>query len=851
MQIWSAHWLKHFAAAPSQSHGFHNFNIEGVSTEFVNPQIATAAGDDPLCFSSVEVAAAIREFNPRSAAPDTCPHRYWPELEPWLSAAISQSIKICVDHGTTPDSWSGSLVVPILKKGKSPFHPGSHRPIQLMKVEAKIFSKLLLKELAQHMVISAQQFAHGSGVGIPLILSQQHLARAADLNQSTAMVFLDIAAAYDSVSHQLLIGVPDDLNAGDHSAEHSADLILQGLIGAGCDLDEARKLQAHLLEYPHHLFTQRVPPRLLRLLRHWIASPWMQLPGVLVHGQSELQPSMEFTQGVRQGDCLSTFLFCIFFDTVLSRLKLFIDEETTPLKFPSAGDRPGALMTTSPPPAHGPQSRVSLLAYADDVLLPMANASPSQLVKDVRLVMQFASELFAKFHLKLNLGRQKTELCLHLTSREAKPILQHLRQDATQLAAEKANAVLTGVLPCITFTRGHIEIVDKYPYLGRWSTSRPDARQDFNVKKALAASSFALYKKVLCSPRFTVFTRLHLFKVLVRCHYTQNTLSYHDIPSRLMASASRAYVVMLKRITTLKITEEFLHVSDSDFLAHIGEPSLEQIMDLRAVSSLPKLCASCNPLVGVALSCVSKSSLWTSWLSSLSRLRDACPDLHGMPAPTPTTFQQWLTMMIPAQPEWKALARRALSPREPAVNPKNIYKVVLWDELERPLLLAGDFGEAPLDADPYFPAGEGLEKPFVCPICEKAFATNRGLSTHKMRQHWLIPPLSLRVRGTQCVACSSQLGTRTRLLGHLQDKLACALFVIAHEEPMELSEYFTSVGELNRQNECYLKRARYPWKLAGTPVSRLLRSTPMMTPAANPMWLSAPILCLAVSGPPC
>mmetsp|Transcript_52972 Transcript_52972/g.119100 ORF Transcript_52972/g.119100 Transcript_52972/m.119100 type:complete len:106 (-) Transcript_52972:155-472(-) len=70
-----------------------------------------------------------------------------------------------------------------------------------------------------------------------------------------------------------------------------------------------------------------------------------------------------------------------------------------------------------------------------------------------------------------------------------------------------------------------------------------------------------------------------------------------------------------------------------------------------------------------------------------------------------------------------------------------------------------------------------------------------------MRQHWLIPPLSLRVRGTQCVACKSQLGTRTRLLGHLQDKLACALFVIAHEEPMELTEYFATVGELNRQND--------------------------------------------------
>eukprot|EP00971_Amphidinium_carterae_P329190 6461499-Amphidinium_carterae.1 len=127
----------------------------------------------------------------------------------------------------------------------------------------------------------------------------------------------------------------------------------------------------------------------------------------------------------------------------------------------------------------------------------MANISPSKLVKDIQLVLQFALELFADFHLKLNLGRQKTELCLHLTSKEAKPIMQHLRQDGCKLAASRhpQQSPPESTQPCIVFTGGHINIVDKYPYLGRWSTAQPDARQDFSVRKALAASSFALYKK--------------------------------------------------------------------------------------------------------------------------------------------------------------------------------------------------------------------------------------------------------------------------------------------------------------------------------------------------------------------
>eukprot|EP00971_Amphidinium_carterae_P209395 4153498-Amphidinium_carterae.1 len=111
-------------------------------------------------------------------------------------------------------------------------------------------------------------------------------------------------------------------------------------------------------------------------------------------------------------------------------------------------------------------------------------------------------------------------------------------------------------------------------------------------------------------------------------------------------------------------------------------------MDFRTVSALPKLCSSTNPLVGVALSCASKHSLWSSWLASLARLHDACPDMHHLPVPTPATFYQWLTVMVPAQPEWKALARRHLLPRSSAVDLKSIHKVVTWDAIEDPLLRA-------------------------------------------------------------------------------------------------------------------------------------------------------------------
>eukprot|EP00971_Amphidinium_carterae_P303144 6023499-Amphidinium_carterae.2 len=327
VQIWSAHWLEHFSALTSTEHGFHMHNPPGAKVPFVPPTATLEAVDDETRITAAQVTALVKSFNPRSSAPDTCPHAYWHALDPLLAHSLSQSMNICYRREVIPDAWSGSLIVPICKKGKTPFSVSSYRPIQLMRVEAKLFSKLLLQDLAKYMTVSAHQFGHGSGVSVPLVICQQFLACAADQQLSTSLLFIDIAAAYDSISHKLLIG-PEETSA---DACPKPELILQGLQEIGFSSEEATKVQAHFLEYPHHLFLNLVPEKLRRLLEQWVKGPWMQLP--LLHTQDPLPgtETMKLTQGIRQGDCISTFLFCVFFDVVLARLKRFIDEETTPL----------------------------------------------------------------------------------------------------------------------------------------------------------------------------------------------------------------------------------------------------------------------------------------------------------------------------------------------------------------------------------------------------------------------------------------------------------------------------------------------------------------------------------------
>eukprot|EP00971_Amphidinium_carterae_P057656 1140554-Amphidinium_carterae.2 len=153
---------------------------------------------------------------------------------------------------------------------------------------------------------------------------------------------------------------------------------------------------------------------------------------------------------------------------------------------------------------------------------------------------------------------------------------------------------------------------------------------------------------------------------------------------------------------------------------------------------------------------------------------------------------------MPAVPEWCTSVKRALFPPRTQLDLRKIYKVVAGD-----VMGPGHAVPVPLDLDAQLDldATHQTVAEHICPICAKGFTTNRGLATHKLRQHAVIPPLALRVRGTVCVACGSQLGTRSRLLGHLQDKHACALHVVAQVVPMTVEEYHNSVSSLNSQND--------------------------------------------------
>eukprot|EP00971_Amphidinium_carterae_P281539 5589655-Amphidinium_carterae.1 len=88
---------------------------------------------------------------------------------------------------------------------------------------------------------------------------------------------------------------------------------------------------------------------------------------------------------------------------------------------------------------------------------------------------------------------------------------------------------------------------------------------------------------------------------------------------------------------------------------------------------------------------------------------------------------------------------------------------------------------------------------FACPDCERSFGTSRGLAVHRRLSHKLVPPLALRVKTNTCIACGTQLQTRTQLLQHVANRLDCGLYTLHHSDPMSTEEYDATVSTLNKQ----------------------------------------------------
>ena len=131
--------------------------------------------------------------------------QFGPKARDWLLLFFNN----CTETKKIPKIWRQAKVVALLKPGKDPPIDKSFRPIYLLCHTYKLFERLIMNRIAEHMdakLIPEQAgFRPGKSCTSQLLNLTEHIEDGYEKRLITGAVFVDLSAAYDTVNHRRLL----------------------------------------------------------------------------------------------------------------------------------------------------------------------------------------------------------------------------------------------------------------------------------------------------------------------------------------------------------------------------------------------------------------------------------------------------------------------------------------------------------------------------------------------------------------------------------------------------------------------------------------------------------------------
>lgn len=159
-----------------------------------------------------EVMEAISSFkNGKSPGSDGLPIEYYKAYKKELVPILVASYNWTLNKHKIPPSWSEAIITVIHKQGRNKELCGSYRPISMLNVDYKIYTKIIANRLAKITDDMIEEEQTGFIVGRQThdnirraihIVEQAHRTKT-----STLVVSIDAEAAYDRVSWRFLYAV--------------------------------------------------------------------------------------------------------------------------------------------------------------------------------------------------------------------------------------------------------------------------------------------------------------------------------------------------------------------------------------------------------------------------------------------------------------------------------------------------------------------------------------------------------------------------------------------------------------------------------------------------------------------
>ncbi|XP_046628200.1 uncharacterized protein LOC124309028 [Neodiprion virginianus] len=159
---------------------------------------------------SFEIEKTILDLKDKSGGVDGISSKVLKIIANDISVPLEYIFNMCINRVIWPSALKKTDIIPIFKSGNKHLTT-NYRPISLISNLAKIFEKIIFNRLysfcISNILISNNQFGFvkNRGTSDALAITSNFIYNNIDNNLSTVLVFLDLAKAFDTVNHKILL----------------------------------------------------------------------------------------------------------------------------------------------------------------------------------------------------------------------------------------------------------------------------------------------------------------------------------------------------------------------------------------------------------------------------------------------------------------------------------------------------------------------------------------------------------------------------------------------------------------------------------------------------------------------